>query len=96
MFFTPSGRFEVSKPICTTFTNFHKESWTSGWNVRTMVLATISFMTSEEYGAGSLNNNSLTRINYAKNSMAHNLKNPLFVSLFKKQLGSPALLSIKS
>lgn len=23
-FFTPSGRFEPHKPICTTFTNYHK------------------------------------------------------------------------
>jgi ubiquitin-conjugating enzyme E2 J2 len=46
MLFTPSGRFEISKPICTTFTNFHKESWTSSWTVRTMITATISFMTS--------------------------------------------------
>jgi len=24
---TPNGRFEVGKKICTTFTSFHKESW---------------------------------------------------------------------
>lgn len=23
-FFTPNGRFETNKDICTTFTNFHK------------------------------------------------------------------------
>jgi ubiquitin-conjugating enzyme E2 J2 len=46
-FFTPSGRFEVDTPICTTFTNFHKETWSTAWNVETMVLATISFMQSE-------------------------------------------------
>jgi ubiquitin-conjugating enzyme E2 J2 len=46
-FFTPSGRFEVDTPICTTFTNFHKESWSTAWNVETLVHATISFMQSE-------------------------------------------------
>lgn len=46
-FFTPSGRFETDTPICTTFTNFHKESWSTAWNVETLVLATISFMQSE-------------------------------------------------
>jgi ubiquitin-protein ligase len=25
--FTPSGRFEVNKPLCLTMTNFHPESW---------------------------------------------------------------------
>jgi ubiquitin-conjugating enzyme E2 J1 len=24
LLFTPSGRFEVNKPICTSFTNYHK------------------------------------------------------------------------
>jgi len=61
-----------------------------------MVLATISFMTSEEYGAGSINNNSVTRSYYAQNSMEHNMKNPLFTSLFKKQLALPGLLTIKN
>ena len=45
-FFTESGRFETNKAICTSFTNFHKEEWTSAWNVRTMLLGVISFMTS--------------------------------------------------
>jgi ubiquitin-conjugating enzyme E2 J2 len=85
-FFTPSGRFEVNKPICTTFTNFHKESWASSWNVRTMILATISFMNSEEPGAGYINSSSYTRRQYAKASLDHNLKNPLFRELFKKYL----------
>jgi len=86
MFFTPSGRFEVSKPICTSFTNYHKESWTSSWNVRTMILATISFMYSEEAGAGYVSSSSLARRQSAKESMNYNLKNPLFRELFKKQL----------
>ena len=34
------------KPICTTFTNYHKESWSTAWNVETMILATISFFQS--------------------------------------------------
>lgn len=46
-FYTPSGRFEVDTPICTTFTNFHRETWSTAWNVESMVLATISFMQSE-------------------------------------------------
>jgi ubiquitin-conjugating enzyme E2 J2 len=86
LFFTPSGRFEVNKPICTSFTNYHKETWASTWNVRTMVLATISFMNSEEPGAGYLGNSYLSRKQYARESMEFNNKNPLFRQLFKKQV----------
>ena len=47
IFFTPNGRFDINMTICTSFTNYHQESWTSAWNVRTLILATISFMYSE-------------------------------------------------
>lgn len=43
-FFTPSGYFETDKAICTTFTNYHKETWSALWSVESMVLGTISFM----------------------------------------------------
>lgn len=86
LFFTPSGRFEIDKPICTTFTNFHKETWTSSWNVRTMVMATISFMTSEEQGVGHMSSSNITKRQYANNSLEHNMKNPLFRQLFKKEI----------
>jgi ubiquitin-conjugating enzyme E2 J2 len=92
LFFTPSGRFQTNTPICTSFTNFHKESWTSTWNVRTMVLATISFMTSEEGGTGSLHESHSSRRAHAARSLQLNRLNPLFAQLFKKQLSDPAML----
>ena len=30
-FLTPSGRFEVGKDICMSFTNYHPESWQPAW-----------------------------------------------------------------
>ena len=54
-FYTPNGRYEQNIPICTSFTNYHQESWTSAWNVRTLIQATISFMYANEpsYGCRS-------------------------------------------
>lgn len=52
IFYTPSARFEVNVPICTTFTNYHQESWTAAWNIKTLLIAIVSFMTSDEYGYG--------------------------------------------
>lgn len=46
LFYTPNGRFQTNIPICTSFTNYHQESWTSAWNIRTLILGTISFMLS--------------------------------------------------
>ena len=43
-FLTENGRFEVGKPICTTFTHYHKETWSSSWNIKTILTALISFM----------------------------------------------------
>ena len=43
--FTPSGRFECSKPICTSFSNYHPESWNPLWGVESIVIGLISFMT---------------------------------------------------
>lgn len=43
-FLTNNGRFEVGKSICTSFTHYHKETWSSSWNIRTILMAMISFM----------------------------------------------------
>jgi hypothetical protein len=51
-----------------------------------MILATISFMNSEEQGAGYVSSSFITKRLHAKQSMEFNLKNPLFKELFKKQL----------
>lgn len=57
-FYTPSGRFELNMPICTSFTHYHQESWTSAWNVRSLLLGTVSFMTSDEASYGCRNDSS--------------------------------------
>jgi ubiquitin-protein ligase len=73
-FFTPSGRFETNLPICTSFTNYHQETWTSAWNVRSLVLATISFMYSEEPSYGCRNDPESVRRQYAENSKKFNFQ----------------------
>lgn len=32
-FFTPSGRFSTDVLICTSFTSYHKETWSTAWTV---------------------------------------------------------------
>lgn len=56
IFRTPNGRFEVGKKICTTFTGYHQDTYTSTWNIMTMMEGMISFMTDtvDINGIGSL------------------------------------------
>lgn len=55
---TPSGRFQVNKAICTTFTNFHPESWCATYTFRTILMSFVSFMlddsTSSQVAVGSM------------------------------------------
>lgn len=52
--FTPSGRFDVNKKICTSFSDFHPETWNPMWGVETIVIGLISFMMSEENSTGTV------------------------------------------
>ena len=85
-FYTPTGRFETNMPICTSFTNYHPETWTSAWNVRSLILGTISFMYSEEGSYGCRHDSKDLRKKYASESLAFNMKNDIFRKLFEDKL----------
>jgi ubiquitin-conjugating enzyme E2 J2 len=68
-FLTNNGRFQVDKSICTTFTHYHKETWSSSWNIRTILTAMISFMYSDEKGIGGVFETSSKRKQLAAKSL---------------------------
>ena len=74
-FLTANGRFEVGKSICTTFTHYHKETWSSSWNIRTILTAMISFMYSDEKGIGGIFETGDRRRQLAERSLQENIKN---------------------
>ena len=92
-FFTNNGRFEVGKSICTTFTHYHKETWSSTWNIRNILTAMISFMYSQERGIGGVFETPARRRQLAAKSLAENLQNPKFVEYFKEKLIEKELVS---
>jgi ubiquitin-conjugating enzyme E2 J2 len=51
---TPSGRFEVNKKICMSYSDFHPELWNPLWGVATIVIGTISFMMTEDITYGGI------------------------------------------
>ena len=82
-FFTPQGRFEINYPICTSFSDYHPESWDPSWSVQTIVLGLISFMLSKEITAGGIRTTDEKKKLLAKQSVAWNFKKEeQFVKLF--------------
>ncbi len=74
---TPSGRFLPLIRICTTFTDMHPEAWNPSWTVESILTAFLSYMTGDEFGAGTLHpvNHAAGRDNrpkYAKESKRWN------------------------
>jgi ubiquitin-conjugating enzyme E2 J2 len=85
VFLTPNGRFETDKKICTTFSSYHKESFSTAWNILTMMEGLISFMTEEatpDTGIGSIMTSVEERQLLADMSISWNLSNELYSDVF--------------
>ncbi|CRK30985.1 hypothetical protein BN1723_003728 [Verticillium longisporum] len=50
---TPSGRFQPSTRLCLSISDFHPKSFNPAWEVSTILIGLLSFMTSEEMTTGS-------------------------------------------
>lgn len=84
IFITPNGRFETNKKICTTFSAYHMETYSSAWNILTMMEGLISHMTDllDNKGIGSIETTNEEKQQYAIKSMEWNLQNNEFNSIF--------------
>ena len=84
MMFTPSGRFETNTKICTSFSDFHPETWNPMWGVETIIIGLISFMMSEEITTGvvKVKCSSQQRKEYARQSLSTNYKQSNFIRAF--------------
>jgi ubiquitin-conjugating enzyme E2 J2 len=51
---TPSGRFQPSARLCLSISDFHPKSFNPAWEVSTILIGLMSFMTSEEMTTGSV------------------------------------------
>lgn len=88
MMYTPNGRFQTNKRICTSFSDFHPESWDSTWSVGTLLTGLLSFMTddTETTHIGGLNEGEVRKKQYAAASLKFNQQNPKFNELFEDLL----------
>lgn len=44
MLLTPTGRFEIRKDLCMSFTDYHPESWQPAWTISNILHGIVSFM----------------------------------------------------
>ncbi|CAM9246160.1 unnamed protein product, partial [Ectocarpus fasciculatus] len=69
MMITESGRFAVNRKICMSMSDFHPELWNPLWGVRTILVAMLSFMNSEELTTGGMEATAPQRVEYAQRSL---------------------------
>ncbi|KAK2734878.1 hypothetical protein FQN57_001441 [Myotisia sp. PD_48] len=65
---TPSGRFQPSSRLCLSISDFHPKSFNPAWEVSTILIGLMSFMTSEEMTTGSVSASNAERKVYAARS----------------------------
>jgi ubiquitin-conjugating enzyme E2 J2 len=72
--YTPSGRFETGKPICTSFSSFHPETWNPTWSVSSILMGLLSFMAEESDSVGSMRVSNEQRLELAAKSLGWNIE----------------------
>ena len=65
---TPSGRFQPSTRLCLSISDFHPRSFNPAWEVSTILIGLLSFMTSEEMTTGSVSASEVERKYHAARS----------------------------
>jgi ubiquitin-protein ligase len=87
-FITQSGRFEINKKICTSFSGFHNELYSPSWNIASMCAGLVSFMTdpqdtADSKGLGGIMMSKEERQRIAKESIEVIKNNSIFNQHFK-------------
>jgi ubiquitin-conjugating enzyme E2 J2 len=74
MMITPSGRFKTNTRLCLSMSDFHPETW--------YITSTISFMLENARTYGSIESDDDTRRKLAAESLAFNVRDAQFNTLF--------------
>ena len=80
--FTPNGRFKTNTKLCLSMSDFHPETWNPLWSVANILMGLYSFMLEEGSTYGSIVTPTSTKEQFAKESLAFNVKNKIFAELF--------------
>ncbi|KAL6761994.1 hypothetical protein V8C86DRAFT_2527320 [Haematococcus lacustris] len=80
--YTPNGRFATNTKLCLSMTDFHPESWNPMWSVGTILTGLLSFMNDTQRTTGSIDSSKEEKVKLAAQSLAFNMKSPMFRKLF--------------
>lgn len=88
-FLTPSGRFDINKKLCTSFSGYHQELYSASWNISAMCCGLVSFLTDdiskvESKGIGGIESTSEYKKHIAKESRNYIKSNPCILEIFEK------------
>jgi ubiquitin-conjugating enzyme E2 J2 len=82
MMVTPSGRFQPSRRLCLSMSDFHPESWNPMWSVSTILTGLYSFMIETAPTLGSIDTSTSQKQKLARQSLDFNVRDPMFRKLF--------------
>ncbi|GMH33001.1 hypothetical protein BSKO_00835 [Bryopsis sp. KO-2023] len=82
MMVTPNGRFATNTKLCLSMTDYHPESWNPVWSVGTILTGLLSFMYDDQPTTGSISCSKEKKRQFARQSLAFNVRNPAFRELF--------------
>ncbi|XP_037954029.1 ubiquitin-conjugating enzyme E2 J2-like [Teleopsis dalmanni] len=79
---TPNGRFRTNTRLCLSISDYHPDTWNPTWCVGTILTGLLSFMIETTPTLGAIESSTYEKQQYAKKSLAFNLKNEHFRELF--------------
>jgi len=82
MMLTPSGRFQPSRRLCLSMSDFHPETWNPMWSVSTILTGLYSFMIETAPTLGSIETTMSQKRRFARESLKFNVRDPNFRKLF--------------
>jgi len=87
-FLTPSGRFDINRKLCTSFSGYHKDLYSASWNLVSMCCGFISFMNDdaskpESKGIGSIVSTIEYKKQIAKESRNYIKNNKVVFDIFE-------------
>jgi ubiquitin-conjugating enzyme E2 J2 len=86
MMVTPSGRFQPSRRLCLSMSDFHPETWNPMWSVSTILTGLYSFMIETSPTLGSVDSTASQKQRFARQSLEFNVRDPTFCKLFPEYL----------
>eukprot|EP00658_Telonema_sp_P-2_P075944 TRINITY_DN6580_c0_g1_i10.p1 TRINITY_DN6580_c0_g1~~TRINITY_DN6580_c0_g1_i10.p1 ORF type:complete len:219 (+),score=42.70 TRINITY_DN6580_c0_g1_i10:231-887(+) len=89
--FTPNGRFDTNVRICTSYSDYHPESWNPAWSCATILIGLQSFMLEDSPSAGCISRSEAIRKQLASNSLEFNQANHVYRRAFDPDAIAPMI-----